>query len=499
MLELAFRVDRSRREPVYRQLEGYLRELVQTGRLAAGERLPASRELAASLGLARNTVNQAYQTLVDEGLLRAHVGQGTFVVGRLGVAPAPDEGDAARRFAWDGLLARRTRALPLPQGAGRDPETIRFDFRGGRVDPGSLPTAELRRVFSRAAAEVASLSDAIDPRGWKPLRRLIARALVARGIECGAHEVAVVNGAQQALDLVARTLVDPGDTVAIEQPGYFGAALAFASCEAHLVGVGVDEQGLCTDELARVLRARRVKLLYTTPAVQHPTGVALSDARRQALLELSDAYQLPIVEDDYDGELRYGGPPVPALKNLDRAGRVVYVGTFSKALFPGLRLGYLVAPPPLLTRLAIARFGSDFSSDVVVQAAVARLLEGGGLERHVRRVRKLYTARRERLLGALEAHMPEGTRWQPPAGGNAVWVRLPDGVDPAEVQRCAHEAGIAYAAGATTVLPSSAAFEEANRHLALCFARLDAAGLDEGVAALADAVKRARSKKRSAA
>ncbi len=491
MLELAFQADRAGRKPVYRQLEGFLRELVQTGRLAPGERLPASREMAETLRLSRNTVNQAYQALLDDGLLRAHVGQGTFVTGRalLGPAAAPEQAPP-RAFAWEGLIARRIRGLPLPRDVG-DPDPIRFDFRGGRADLESLPGADLKRAFARATSAVRELADEIDPRGWKPLRKLLARSLVARGIDCGAHEVAVVNGAQQALDLVARALVDPGDAVALEQPGYFGASLAFSACEAHLVGIGVDADGLRTDELARVLRARRVKLLYTTPAVQMPTTVSLSDARRHTLLSLADEYQLPIVEDDYDSELRYGGPPVPALKNLDRAGRVIYVGTFSKALFAGLRVGYVVAPPPLLARLAIVRFCGDFATDIVSQAAITALIESGGLERHVRRLRKLYTPRREALLAALEAHMPEGTRWRPPAGGNTVWVQLPDAADAEVVHREALAEGFAYARGGSFSLAASPARADAERHLSLGFARMPESRVGEAIAALAKIVRRA--------
>jgi len=239
---------------------------------------------------------------------------------------------------------------------------------------------------------------------------------VARGIACGADDVMVTHGAQQAIDLVARVLVDPGDGVLIEQPGYFGAALAFAACEAHLLGVPVDGEGLRTDELARILRTRRVKLLYTTPAVQSPTGVSLSEPRRRQLLELADEYQLPLLEDDYDSELRWGGPPVPALKTADGAGRAIYVGTFSKALFPGLRVGYLVAAPPLLAQLAVTRAAADLGGDLVTQAALAELISSGGLERHVRRVRKTLAARREALLAALADRMPDAVSWWAIAG-----------------------------------------------------------------------------------
>lgn len=490
MLELAFEGDRGSGEPLYRQLEGYLRELIAAGRLRPGERLPATRDLARDLELARNTVSQAYQALLDDGLLRARVGRGTFVAGANGDDPQAPAAAAplARGFAWGGLLARRTRGVVLSpalrdEARGGRP---RFDFRGGQVDPTALSVADLKRAFARALdRHVGGLADPGDPRGFPPLREAIATKLLARGIRCGADDVLVTSGAQQGLDLLARVLVDPGDAVALEQPGYFGAALAFAASEAHLVPVGVDAEGLRTDELARILRARRVKLLFTTPAVQSPTGVSLSAARRRALLALSDEYQLPVVEDDYDSELRYGGPPVPALVNQDDAGRVVYLGTFSKALFPGLRVGYLVAPRPLLMRLVLSRWAGDFGSDVVTQAALAELLESGALERHVRRVRRLYAERREALLAALRARMPEGTRAIPPAGGTSVWVTLPERVDPAALFAAAREAGVAYTRGDAFTQDGSGA-----RHLSLSFARLAREEIEAGVDLLSDLARR---------
>jgi len=489
VLELAFQPDRDARQPVYRQLARFLRELIQARRLLPGERLPASRELAASLSLSRNTVNQAYQILLEDGLLRARVGQGTYVAGRPAAAPASPPA-AARAFAWEGLLARRTRALALPRLPAAPP-SLRFDLRAGRADLASLPLLELKRAFGQAAARAASLADEADPRGWLPLRRALSRSLVARGIACTPDEVAITNGAQQALDLVARTLVDPGDAVALEQPGYFGAALAFSSCEAHLVGIGVDDHGLRTDELARVLRARRVKLLYATPASQQPTGVALSEARRHALLALSDEYQLPIVEDDYDSELRYGGPPVPALKHLDPGGRVIYLGTFSKALFAGLRIGYVVAPAALIGRFALARVASDFNTDVVTQAALCDLLESGALERHVRRVRQLYAARRQTLLEQLEARMPEGARWRPPAGGNALWLRLPDAADMQAFHAGCLAAGIALGPGELMALPDGPARAEAQRHVQVSFARIPEERIEDAVGELARVTRQA--------
>jgi len=477
MLEIAFQPDRSGREPVYRQLEVYLRELIESRRIVPGERLPASRELAASLGLSRNTVNQAYQALIEDDLLSSHVGQGTFVLRQPGPALRPVAEPGARGFAWAGLFSRRATATALPRAlrGGRAPNPP-FDFRGGQVDAGTLPRAELRRAFGRALEPLDELAGFRDPRGWPPLREQIARSLVARGIRCAADDVAIVNGAQQTLDLAGRVLIDPGDTVVMEQPGYFGAALAFGASEAHIVGCAVDEQGLRTDELARILRARRVKLVYTTPAVQSPTGVMMSETRRRELLELADAYQTPILEDDYDCELRYGSPPTPALKTQDDAGQVIYTGTFSKALFAGVRIGYVVAAAPLLLQMVMSRMAVDFHTDVVAQAALAELLESGGLERHVRRVRRVYASRRAALLEALRAHMPEGTSWVEPAGGNTVWVSLPTDLDPVALHAAALDEGIEYARGDLFTLDGTLA-----GHAMLSFARMNRTKIGEGV------------------
>lgn len=490
MLDLAFRPDRRPGEPVHRQLERHLAELIRSGRLGAGERLPPARELAVALGLSRNTVTHSYRSLVDEGLLSAHVGRGTFVTawGAAGAGANGALSAAARGFAWEGLVSRRIAALRAP-AAWRAPagsEPLRFDFQPGQVDSETLPLAALRRAFAEALGEhAAELARPPDPAGWAPLRQEIATALLARGIGCAPEEIVVVAGAQQALDLAARVLVDPGDVVVMEQPGYFGAALAFAAAEAQLVGVGVDAQGLRTDELARVLRARRVKLVLATPAVQCPTGVALGAARRRELLALADAHQTPILEDDYDAELRHEKPAVPALKAEDRAGQVLYVGTFSKALFPSLRVGYLLAPRPLLRRLLLARAAADFGGDALAQATLARLLASGALERHVRRVRRIYTERRQAMLDALAACMPQGVEWSPPAGGSAVWVALPAHVDAERLRGVAVEVGLRWG-------PGSAFFLDGRGQdcLHLSFAALPPPRIRAGIEALAEILRR---------
>ena len=475
---------------MFRQLEGYLRGLVEAGRLASGTKLPATRELAASLGLSRSTVSQAYDALVGDGALTAHVGQGTFVAARPTVAGVPRPShpiENGRSFAWSGLFALRARALELPRGMSlpKGSPPIRFDFRGGQVATDALPVDEVRRAFARAIArDLPALAGSLDPFGWLPLRREIVRHLVARGIDCQPGDVAVVNGAQQAVDAAAHALLDPGDTVVMEQPGYFGAALAFTACQSNLVGVGVDEQGLRTAELARVLQARRVKLLYTTPASQCPTGALMTEPRRRELLALADEHQVPILEDDYDSELRFHGAPVRALKTLDRSGQVVHAGTFSKVLFPTLRVGYVVAARPLLEKMVLARMTADFATAAVPQAALALLLRSGVLARHVRRMRRLYAERQRAMLDALARHMPAGTSWSAPPGGHMLWLRLP-AVDPDRVFHDAAAEGIAYVRGEVFHFDG-----RGTDCLALSFANLTPPRIADGVSLFAAVVRR---------
>lgn len=493
MLEIAFRPDRTSAVPLARQLADHLAALIEAGRVPAGGKLPATREVATALDVGRKTVTAAYEILSVRGLVAAHVGQGTFVTARAPASRrlAPVDTDAGERppraFAWSGLFARaagpRRSGLWHPDPAGAYP----FDFRGGRIDASALPVQELRWAFAhafRTRSRLQAMAGHLDPFGWPPLRREIARHLASRGIACDPSDVAVVSGLQQAISLSARVLVEPGDAVAMEQPGYFGAALAFAGAGADLLGIDVDADGIDTERLARILRVRRAKLVYVTPATQSPTGAALHPERRDALLALADEYQVPIFEDDYDCELRYAGPALPALKASDPAGHVIHAGTFSKVLFPSLRLGYVVAARPLLERIVTLRAVADFGSGIVEQAAIATLLATRGLERHVLRIRKHYGERLDAVLAALQREMPEEVSWTRPRSGHVVWLTLPAKTDPDRLQQAALARGVAYTRG------ESFHFDGRGGDRALLsFAASAPAVIAEGVALLAAAIR----------
>ena len=487
MLDLPFRADPLHPDPVYRQLADHLAALITAGRLPAGERVPPTRELAFALGLSRNTITRAYAWLIEAGFLGAHVGRGTFVqrAAQAGRTPcAPDRTQPA--FAWPALFATRQSALRMPRMLRpADPDSLRFDFRPGQVDAAALPIADLQSAWQRAVGKLREHANDFDPLGFAPLRNAVARQLAGRGIAGRPDEVLVTSGAQQAFDLVARVLIEPGDTVAVEDPGYFLAAMAFRACGAQLLAIPVDGNGLRVDELAHALRTRRVKLAYVTPSVQLPTGVALSPERRDELLALADRVQMPIVEDDYDCEMRPVRHAALALKTLDSGDRVIYVGTFSKALFPGLRLGYVVGASPLLAALSRSRAATSQQPSLVDQMAVAELLASDALERHVRRVRKRNAERLAATIDALQAAMPAGTRSCEPCGGNSVWVELPSATDTDALAAAAQERGIAYGRGELFRIEGEGA-----PALLLSYTGLAPDAIRSGVAELANVLRR---------
>ena len=369
-----------------------LRAAIVDGRLPAGERLPATRVLAADLGVARGSVAAAYERLAAEGYLTARVGAGTFVA----VVPVARP---RRRVAADPLRPRAGWAFaPLPSAAAQ--AAPRYDFRTGIPDAGLFPfdawrrlvTAELRLRWNSPGTYAA-------PDGHPALRTAIARYLgVSRGVPAVAGDVVVTNGAQHAFDLIARVLVKPGDVVAVEEPGYPPAARILASLGARVTGVRVDEQGLVVDELPAHCR-----LVYTTPSHQFPLGRAMSLARRRELLDWARGRPAAIVEDDYDSEFRFSARPLEPLYSLDTAGRVLYVGTFSKSMLPAIRTGFVLTPPGLRDALVAARQMGDGYGQPAVQAALARFLDEGLLARHVRRAGREYAGRHARIAAALAA------------------------------------------------------------------------------------------------
>ena len=375
----------------WRQIYDRIREDVLSGRLAAGDRVPSSRQLSRELGAARSTVQAAYQQLLAEGYLEGRRGSGTFVAAQLSApSPSPPPPAAPRLSAW----GQRIAALSYPY---RDLKLASYPLLPGVPDLDLFPHATWRRLLSRAAERADGKHLAyVPPEGTEGLREaLCAYVARARGVRCDPDQIVVVGGFTQALGILIRALVDPGETAVVEDPHHLSTRLALAAEGAHIVPVAVDSEGLRTADLPPSARAA-----FVTPAHQYPTGATMSLSRRQALIAWARAAGAVVVEDDYDGEFRYGGWPVDALHALAPE-IVVFAGTFSKSMFPALRLGFLVCPPALSAPLRNARWLADWGSPVIVQDALEAFLREGHLERHVRRAKARYAARREALVDAL--------------------------------------------------------------------------------------------------
>jgi GntR family transcriptional regulator/MocR family aminotransferase len=379
---------------IYRQL----RRAIVEGRLRPGEPLPPSRELARRLSVARTTVTVAYDRLAGEGFVRSRVGAGTFVSEQPVREPA---GRAARRRV-QGVIRPRAIWDSVPTWPSYD-RPARFDFRTGVPDATLFPHDRWRRLMAHELRAEPAAGLYGHPAGHPGLRDAIARHIaVARGVEATADDVTITNGTQQAVDVIARVLLEPGDRVAVEDPGYPPPRRLFEILGARVTGVPVDREGLVVDALPRDTR-----LVYVTPSHQYPLGVSMSLPRRRALLAWAGRNDAAIIEDDYDSEFRFHGRPVEPLQTLDTSGRVIYVGTFSKTLLPGLRLGFVVAPPSLHPAVHLAKRLMDWHTSQLVQATLARFIDRGDFARHVRRVGAVYRKRHALLFDTLTRDFAE--------------------------------------------------------------------------------------------
>jgi GntR family transcriptional regulator / MocR family aminotransferase len=409
---------------IYRQLL----DAILDGRLRVGERLPPTRVLAGQLAVSRNTVSIAYERLGAEGYLSGRVGAGTYisaptaVVRRARPRPARSAAPDPERPAAGVRPRRQWASLPL---AGTAPAvTPQFDFSVGVPDRALFPFETWRRLIGRELRPTAIGSvDYADPAGHAGLRAAIARHYgVSRAVHASGDDVLVTHGAQQALDLIGRVLIEPGSCVAVEEPGYPPVRHLFQSLGARVVGVPVDASGLVVDALPRGAR-----LVYVTPSHQFPLGSAMSLARRTALLSWAHDHGAIIIEDDYDSEFRFSERPLEPLQSIDQSGRVIYVGTFSKTLLPVLRLGFLIAPPSLLPALRTAKQLTDWHVDVISQATLAHFIDEGLLARHIRRAARQYAARHHLVVGWLRDEMADLLDLVPSTAGLHVCARLAAG------------------------------------------------------------------------
>ncbi|WP_263147195.1 PLP-dependent aminotransferase family protein [Pseudomonas sp. RIT-PI-AD] len=459
-----------------RQLYRALRERILDGRLPGGVRLPASRDLAQRLGVSRNTVMRAFEQLHAEGYVDGRTGDGTYV-GGFASAPKAPRPSAARWPSGAGLARAREHARP-PLRSG-PPRAFRVGVPAFDLFPFDTWSRLQARFWRKPPPEALGYG---DPAGDAQLRELIAAYLrTARGLHCDPAQVVITCGAQQAIGLCAQLLLDPGDRVAVENPGYRAAAHAFTLAGARLCGVALDADGLDTAELARLPDCR---LVYLTPSHQYPTGVTLSLARRLELLEWAERSDGWILEDDYDGEYRYDGTPLAPLAALDRQGRVLYVGTFCKIAFPALRLGYLVLPAHLAEVFARRRSADMRHSEVGTQAVMAAFIAEGHFQRHVRRMRQAARARRDALLRGWPQDIAGCAALPPVAAGLHLCVRVESLARERELIAAAESVGVELNGLSEYWLEDGAPAAECRAGLVLGFAAVPEAAIGEALAAL---------------
>jgi 2-aminoadipate transaminase len=410
--------------PLFRQLHAQMKELIESGALSKGSRLPATRELAGQIGLNRTTVSAAYALLESDGLITGHVGRGSFVAG----------------------VATR----------GRDPGTPLTDVRGSvdasfsRSRPSELlfPLEEFRKTCAEVIAsdDAASILQLGSPSGYPPLRRYLLEQARAEGVARESDDILITSGCQQAFDLLQRT-VGLGTPVLMEDPVYPGVRSVFERAGARLIGVPVGRQGMDLEVLERTIARERPLLLCVTPNFQNPTGATMPLVARKSLLRITQAAGVMVIENDIYGALAYEGEPIPAIKHLDETGDTILLRSFSKVAFPGLRVGWVIAPRPLIERLTETKQWSDLHTDQLSQAVLLRFAESGRLEQHRQR---MLVAGRERLGAALAAcaeYLPSGTKFTRPRGGMSLWVELPAGLDAAELLPRAEREGVTYLPG----------------------------------------------------
>ncbi len=478
------RIDRDSPVPLYLQIRSGIREMILSGKLPEGFRLPPERRLAAALGVNRSTVLSAYRELKGDALVDAHVGRGTTVLPRTVAAP----GSQPQALPWRQLVREGFAEVQDPLVRDLLELTERQDVISLSV---GLPAAELlpletlRTLWGDLLDEVGPAMLLHSPtEGFASFREALCDLMVARGVRCTPAEVLVLSGSQQGLDLAARVLLAPGDAVVVERPTFFGALQIFRRARARLLGVPTDREGMRVDVLESLLERQRPKLIYTLPTFQNPSGAVMSAERRRRLLELAQRYQVPVLEDDPYCDLRYDGEPLPSLKALDEPGHVIYVSSFSKVLFPGLRIGWLVAPRAAALQLALAKQTADLHSSTAGQFLLDRFLRDGHYATQVKKVRVEYARRRDLMDEALRAEAPGEVSWSKPEGGFYFWLGFPDAVRQSELLARAAKLRVSF-------LPGDACFadEPGENRLRLNFTFPPPGQIHDGVARLMEAVR----------
>ncbi|HLH39822.1 MAG TPA: PLP-dependent aminotransferase family protein [Bryobacteraceae bacterium] len=450
--------------PYYRQVYEQIRVAILSGRMARGERLPPTRELAGSIGLNRTTITAAYELLENDGLIKSHVGRGSFV-------------EWANRVDWESIIAADENPPAAPSAL--------ISFSASRPSEMQFPLEEFRAtcrevIDSKDAANILQLGPAS---GYEPLRRFILEQLRSRGEAGENDDILITSGCQQAFDLIQRVLAPRGETVVLEDPVYPGVRSVFQRGGARVIGAPVTlrgaRSGVEVDSLERIFEKEHPRLVVLTPNFQNPTGTTIPEDARKQIFELARRFGVIIVEDDLYGGLRYFGEDVRAMKALDEADDVILLGSFSKIAFPGLRVGWCVGPKHFIARLSEAKEASDLHSDQLSQAVLLRFAETGRLAAHRKKMLAAGAERLRACIQSCEKELPEGSEFTRPEGGMNLWVRLPEPLDAAELAARAARENVSFTPGKYFAVSRPQA-----HGLRLCFAAMTPENIRYGLQVL---------------
>lgn len=425
-------IDKQSPIPVYQQIYNQIREMVLTGVLPPGFQLPPERKLALRLGVNRSTVLNAYRELKADAFIDSHIGRGTVVISQ--AAKEPDrEPQEVNPLPWRQFLSEGAARMQQPLVSEILKNANRKDvisFAAGFSAYHDDPIDELLATQKRLLADYGGMALQYSAsEGHYPLRESLCQWMEARGIQAAPEEVAVLAGSQQGIDLTARIILDPGDIVVVEEPTFFSALQIFQSAGARIIGVPIDRNGMRVDMLESLLERLKPKLIYTIPTFQNPSGAVMDMQRRQQLLNLAYRYRVPILEDDPYGELRYEGSRLPSLKALDRYDHVIYLSSFSKIMFPGLRVGWVTAAQPLVRQYVLAKQMADLHTNSLAQWLMDDFLRRGLMQKQAERVKVANHRSRDVMAEALAQSAGANLEWEIPEGGLYFWCRLPEGIN----------------------------------------------------------------------
>ncbi len=439
---MRFYLNKQSNIPLYKQIENFYKNAIQTGQIPSGTKLPATRQLSKELGINRLTVDRAYETLKIDGLIETIMGSGTFTL----KPPAEQNNPISNQtlHEWNHELQGEDHLYNLTSY----PPFDGINFSSGSGDPSLFPYESFRKTLQtlmrKKGFEPLTYG---DPQGFMPLRQSIGQILTSQGISTEQNKILITSGSQQAIALCAQAYLQPGDTIFVERPTYAAALNLFQSLSLNIESINMDADGMIVDELEEKIKVKLPKLIYTVPTYHNPTGTCLSTARRYRLINLAAHYNIPIIEDDYVGDLHYDGHTRPTLKSLDQHELVIFIGTFSKMLMPGIRVGYVTGHENLIKKLTRQKYLTDLASNNLLQHALHAYVTIGRYQQHLNRACRVYKKRRDVMHLSLKQHLAGVCEWVFPNGGFYFWVNIPSSINMQQLLSKCKQKGLNFAPG----------------------------------------------------